>query len=396
MKLFLTLAMLLSFTTTYANSFDEKFLVIKDADGNVTEIKSKKLSAKFSIKPYLVQLKKDLLELQDYMSRHKADMDDEMDAIISDFESETKSTSGMDLKILKTSLNQMPAVDVNDLFERLTKKDVLVKFEEKMNEELAGLSLNMLANLKDGRYFYKRAVTYKAVMWALDYARKQFSEIPVLNTAIYVITQIEKNMRERRTYQQNMLLHYFQYAHDCQYGLTKKEMDLAKSSIYESRISWSDFLTSSQAANSWETWGYYQFVNQLRTGNGTVLMMQDLGVETLNRLDYAFVEIMEEGSKKIINLLDKKHMFSKKPSIAFNYDKPEQVYRTRQILGIAQIGLSFVPVPDGIKGLINDFINSTYEKQRLTEGALVAYFDSIDDVVMSQTIQKQKFNAYDF
>jgi len=58
--------------------------------------------------------------------------------------------------------------------------------------------------------------------------------------------------------------------------------------------------------------------------------------------------------------------------------------------------LSFVPLNDFIKGNVEKFIKSYFEKQRITEGALYGYFESKKDKKGMDEVKAQYLNPFDF
>ncbi|MEX1098853.1 MAG: hypothetical protein WEB87_00420, partial [Bacteriovoracaceae bacterium] len=105
-------------------------------------------------------------------------------------------------------------------------------------------------------------------------------------------------------------------------------------------------------------------------------------------------EVVEEGERVVKNLVDTKHMFSGKAATAYNYAKPNKIKRTRALLNLGEVGLGFLPIPGWIKAQAESFLESFYVQQRLTEGALVGYFESTGDSVMARTIKNQMANPY--
>lgn len=396
-NIFLGVALTLTSVSTFAASadgFHKRFELIRNEQGELVQIKDRTIATKFSVKPYLQQIKKDLLELKAYMNSHKAEFDGEIDSIINEMGTADKA-AGMNLQVVKDAVYTIPSLEVEDLMVAIAQHNMMEVYENRLTQEMVGLSLNTVANLNDSKYFYKRAVTYKAVTFALDYAKKHFSNIPVLNTISHVVVQIEKMIRERRTFHQNMLLHYFENFSETELGMTKEEVDLAWSSIYESRIAWNDFISSNNAAADWKNYGANLFFSGVRMANNKVRNFSTQNIETKLRYNFSFVEVMDQGERKVLNLFDNQHMLSMKPAVAYNYDKPGKVKRTRQILSLAQIALSFVPYAPGLKNLISQFIDSTYEAQKQTEGALLGYFESNGNLEMISVVQGQNLNPYE-
>lgn len=390
-------AMLLTSVNTFAASadgFHKRFELVRNEQGELVQIKDRTIATKFSVKPYLQQIKKDLLELKEYMNSHKAEFDGEIDGIISELGTADKA-AGLNFQVVRDAVYTIPSLEVEDLMKAIQDHNMMEVYENRLTQEMMGLSLNTVANLNDSKYFYKRAVTYKAVTFALDYAKKHFSNIPVLNTISHVVVEIERMVRERRTFHQNMLLHYFENFSEAELGMTKAEVDLAWSSIYESRIQWNDFISSQNAANDWKNYGANIFYSGVRMANNKVRGFTEQNIEAKSRYNYAFVEVLDQGERKVLNLFDNQHMLSMKPAVAYNYDKPGKVKRTRQILSLAQIAMSFVPYAPGLKNMINEFINSTYVAQKQTEGALLGYFESQGNLEMEAVVKGQNLNPYE-
>ncbi len=385
-------------TKLTAEGFHKRFELIRNDQGELLEIRDRTISTKFSLKPFMGQIKEDLINLRDYINAHKGeDIDAEIDAMLADLDSSDMKNSEamMAGQTIKDSVKVIGHLDVEGLMKVIQSRDVLAQYENKLTQEMSALSLNTVANLKDSRYFYKRAVTYKVVTWALEQAKKHFSEIPLLNTVSYVIVKVEKLIRERRTFHQNMLLHYFENFSEKDLGMSKEEVDLAFSSIYESRIAWNNPFESSNAVENWSRYGLNIFYTGVRAANVKVRNMSEMGTEVKSRYNYAFLEVMENGERLVLNLFDNKHMLSGKPAVAYNYAQPNKIKQMRSMLGLAQVGISFIPVGDGIKDLVSQFISSTYEKQAQSEGALVGFFESNGNSVMIENIRAQVRNPYD-
>ena len=113
-----------------------------------------------------------------------------------------------------------------------------------------------------------------------------------------------------------------------------------------------------------------------------------------DRLNYAFSEAEYKGERVIVNLFDKQNMFDSKPAIAFSYDNPMKIKRLRMVLTLAELGLSFVPLPSFVKGIVEDYVKSFYEKQQITEGALLAHFEVNQREEEILVLEKQFINAY--
>jgi hypothetical protein len=88
-------------------------------------------------------------------------------------------------------------------------------------------------------------------------------------------------------------------------------------------------------------------------------------------------------------------MLQSRPAVAFNYDRPTQISRKRIMMTLAQLGLSFVPMSATIKDTAGNFIKSYYEKQKITEGALYGYFESMEESSGMGQVKAQYLNPFD-
>ena len=107
------------------------------------------------------------------------------------------------------------------------------------------------------------------------------------------------------------------------------------------------------------------------------------------RLGYAFSYAEDEAGGKIVNLLSQAHMFSSKPAVAFDFKKPRKVLITRSLVYLAQLGLSFVPLPGLIKSAANAVADSFYVDQGKTEGTLVGFLEDRGENKLAHIIMRQ-------
>lgn len=113
------------------------------------------------------------------------------------------------------------------------------------------------------------------------------------------------------------------------------------------------------------------------------------------RLNYAFQDVNREGEKVAVNLFNTQHMFSRDLSVAYNYNNPGKTVRTRMVVQLAELGLSFVPLPSFIKGLAEDFLQSFYKQQVLIEGALYGHFEINGDQDALRMMKIQILNPFE-
>lgn len=392
-------ALSLSFAATAADmnldGLNKRFVFKRTQDGKLDSVKMKFFSKGFTIAPYLQQIKEDV-KAEIRRMQNKSEYQGELDAFVAYLEEgqpNTKETQE-NIGIVRESLENLPNVNVDASFAAIQTKGVLKKFEFDLRDALKMLDLSIIANPNDARFFYRKNVTYEVVRKALDFAKKKFDNIPLLNLVSFVIVQVHDLVLEQRTFHQNMLLHYMQNFTAEELGLSKKEADTVFSSIYESRIAALNYFESNRAASNWLRYGTDNFFTMLRSCNSKIRLTASTYDNVNGRYNYAFVEVVEEGEKVVKNLVDSKHMFSAKAATAYNYAKPNKIKRTRSLLNLGELGLGFLPIPGWIKAQVEGFLESFYVKQRITEGALVGYFESQGNMVMARKVKNQMANPY--
>ena len=402
LKILLSIIFIYSLQTFGANpssdGFHKRFKFVRNEQGNVVAIADKSLSTNFSVWTYVDALKKELLNEQTAMQNKGTYFSDAKNILFEDgiFKKSTNSSNDNAFKAyMMDSLYGVEKLDINAIFNNSVLKEVISSYEEKLKSLMMNLRLDVVAQIDDPKYFYTRNLSYQAVKFGLDLARKRLSSVPLLNAASDIIVKVEKLVRERRTYHQNMLLYYLDNFTPEELGLTKDEADRAFSSIYESRISTISYWESNRAQAQWLTYGTDYFYNGWRAGSRTLLINQKRYSEIGERLTYAFNEVTLNDKEVIINLFDKQSMIQWTPSIAYDYTRPNFIKRKRQLHRLVQVGMSFITVPAFFKDTINSYIESTYVKQRLTEGSLLAYFEAHNMEEMRTNLASQTMNPFE-
>ena len=382
--------------------FKSRFSLVKDAEGKTVAVRLKKATTKFSIKPFIEQIRQDLLlEQGSFVGLTDTQKEAEVDNMLYDMglDPYAKDNGAEEARKLKQSILNIPNIDVEASFDLVNaQKDFWKEFEAKLQEAFLYIDPTVVANLEDARFFYKRQVTYKVVVWALDQAKKKFSNLPILNIASFVIVRVHDMMMEQRHFHHNMLLHYFETIPETELGMTKEEVDRTVSSIYEYRIDATDVISSNRAARDWLNFGQNTFYAQVRQGNTRMRNWQDpfssLKFTDVKKLDFAFAEVTNAGARQIYHLHLNAHQFSSKPALAYDYSNPKRVKRNRSLLNLGGVALGFIQMPGWLKGNIENFIKSFYVEQVRMEGALVGYFEQSGDEGMMNRIYAQRANFY--
>ena len=380
--------------------FQKRFQLVKNDQGQTVAIRLKALSLRFTLAPFIEQIKNDILSEQRRIKNlgfmgYESEVDARLAAMGMDPYSKD-SEGAEEIRAVKESLMNIPNINVEESFLAIERSGLMAEFEKKIQDALLQLDLALVANLDDSRYFYRRNVVYAVVTWALEQAQKRFSSVPFLNLASFVIVKVHDLLHEQKTFHHNMMLHYFQNVSEAELGMSKSEVDRAVSSIYEYRIATTGLSESNRAAREWDVFGWNKFYVQLRQGNTRArALSQGSRYTDSKRVNFAFQESTSEGSRRIYNLLMNAHLFSSQPAMAYDYARPDKVRRDRALLNLAQVGLGFIPgIPGMLKSLANTFLDSMHKEQRLMDGALVAYFELNQNSVMVDQMYKQTINPY--
>jgi hypothetical protein len=381
--------------------FNERFTLVRNEENRVTVIKLKKAVTKFTIRPFLEQIKADLTKEQDSFNALAAsEKEAQIDNLLFDMGLDLygKSNGSEEARKIREALLNIPNINIEQAFAELNQEDFWAEFQSKLQEAMLFIDPTVLTNLEDSRFFYKKNVTYKVVEWALQQAQKRFANVPVLNIATFVIVRVHEMMLEQRYFHHNMLLHYFETIPESKLGMTKEEVDRAVSSIFEYRIEATNFFESNRAAADWLNYGMDNFYKSVRSGNARMKEwsspLSSMNFQDIKKLNFGFASVTHEGGRKIYHLHHSAHQFSSRPSLAFDYSNPSRVKKNRALLNIAGIAIGFIKLPGWLKGSVETFIKSFYVEQVRMEGALIGYFESTGDTAMINRIYNQRANFY--
>ncbi len=381
------------------SGFNKRFDLVRNENGAVTTIKLKTVIPTFTIRPFLEQLKNELKREQaSGFIGNEAEIDEMLIELGLNPYALTGEEGQEEAQKLKESLLNIGNINVDAEFSKANNKKFWKEFEDRMKEAMTFIDPTVLANLDDARFFYKRQVTHKVIVWAIKEAQKRFSEVPVLNIVTFIITRVHDMMLEQVHFHHNMLLHYFETMDESKLGMTKEEVDRAVSSIYEYRIELAALNESNKAAKNWQSYGMNKFYMDVRSGNTKVRgWTSGLGsrqFSDVKKINFAFASVTEENARKIYHLHCNGHMFTQKPALAYDYARPQHVKRIRSLLTLGGVALGFINIPDWIKSNVHNFISSMYVQQVRMEGGLVGYFESTGDTGMMKNIYAQRANFY--
>jgi hypothetical protein len=398
--------------------FKKRFVLEKNTRGEVVAIHDRSLGMKnFEVQPALDRIVEDAeYHRQKVMalgSKAYAEEIDSLDRLVYEEMKRAVNDPNTDealRKELRSELGTMssndyiaqgfinlPNLNFKELFSRENMKKVWVELKKQVRLYVKQQRIATVARLDNPRYYYTQRGVNNIVKTTLKYAKKIFKNKPFLGVAIYVIKRVDGLIHERRLYHQNMLRYYLERFTPSELGLTKSEADRAMSSIYEAQISLGMVWESNNAVRNWQIYGFNKHYQEVRSCKKRSRKISS-GFERMGRnLGHAFQRAYSfKGSRLIMNLLNKKHRFSRKASVAYNFDHPYRIALFRMFLGLSKVGVNLLPVGERIRGFIESFIDSIYMPQKINEGMLMGYLESHSyDEKMIRTIQLQTVNPYD-
>lgn len=377
--------------------FTKRFDLVRTSDGKLVGIRLKQL-APFRLAPYLSHIKTELLgEQSRFAGRSVVAMELEVDQDLFAVGLNPYDKGGnRAASIIKASLMNIPSIPVEKTFSQLGRAGFLAEFERRLNDDLLAQDIAVLAQLQDPRFFYKRAVTWQAVKWALGQANRHFAEVPVLNLVTYIITEARNLVVQQKRFHHSMLLHYLQQYSPAQLGMTEAEHKTTLSSVYEYRIRAYDIRESDRAASMWPTYGQSKFkLHKSEADRRFRGLSQRFPWGKIVRWNFAFAEVQGKTTKKVYNLLVKESSISSKASLAYDPGSPDSIRQNRARLRLAQLGIGFLPfVPGWLKEAADEFISSYHESQRRWEGALIPFLEERGMANETRVLYRQSVNPY--
>jgi hypothetical protein len=230
----------------------------------------------------------------------------------------------------------------------------------------------------------------------IAYARQTLGNLPILNVAAFVVERAGIMIEQRRTFHQNLMIHYLENFPAEELKLDDQEVQLILSSVYESRIPWNAPWMANYAKQHWADYGKISLSNTRMIGDMCLKKNQVRYERGATRLNFAFETVTERTNKgttrKIVNLYDKQSMFSSRPSDAYFLDQPKKVERQRRLIRLAQLGLRFLALPQFLVQAMESYMQSMYVNQTKTEGAMYGYFESNGNGPGMSSLSNQTLN----
>lgn len=339
-------------------------------------------------------------------TKHEAQVSQVIHELYQDYEIKLAEIQGSEfahssrdarIEQLKLSMESVQSDEVINEFDRVAKSEYWKSFNSKLSGILLKIRPEVLSVPNDQRYFFQRQLISEVAKVIISEAAKRITSVPFLGLLKELFGQIEQIIADQRMFNQNYLLFLLENYKAEIFSLTENEAATIISSIYQSRLGLVQLMQMKKMSEGdWSSYGWNNFYTQKRAANGVLAKMEGLSYDPsgTKRLCSSFAIIMEKEKKKIVNLFDKAHQFSSKPSVAYDFDHPNKVMVTRLLVKLGQFGLEFVPMPGVLKSFANSFADSMYKQQILTEGSLSAYFTIEGHPALSTYFSRQTLNPF--
>jgi hypothetical protein len=401
--------------------FKEKFEVVRNAQGEISFVRSKKAVTTLALGPLLEMILREVKRApvhaqlwSDQALSTKNYLNETVDGSIyaknslqgSSFTAPMLygvNTSGVqEVEELYQGIISLTKNSAAPLLEKVKSSKDWQDFQKKITELFITVRPDVVANPEDPRYFFKREAITTISQTILKQAAQRMESVPFIGTLAFVFNQLGQFIGDQREFHQNYLLYLFENFPSSTFDMTDLEVAHTISSIYESKLGLMQYKKLEEVKRLWDQYGWNNFSATKRNAGSWLQTFENTrlyepGVS--QRLSFAFAKVTlaqgkNAGNKFIINLLNTAHQFSSRPAVAYDLAHPKKVKSIRLLVRLGQLGLTFVPLNSNIKQLINNFATSTYRPHVMVEGALVAYLEVNGEQDLAAYISSQALNPY--
>ncbi|MDH4467360.1 MAG: hypothetical protein QE271_04815 [Bacteriovoracaceae bacterium] len=400
------------------DGFAKRFTIDRNPQGVLVAVRSKQIITTFSLIPFLKLLLDHIAQIphaqkSGQTNAYQVMVNETIDQLYAaqvedeDYSSSSKffgdnpeqPTKEERIEQLKKSLDNLPKMEMRPLIDQLAKDPDLKEFEAKLPDILSKLRPDILAKPDEPKFYFNKMLIEKLVSFILTQAVNRLPSVPYLGLLQGILGDVQNILSEQRTYQQNILIAYLINFKSKDLGMTDDEVNKVLSSIYVSHLGLEAFNQFRNIEARWMGYGWNEYYTVARTTDNRLNNAIRIGEldESSKRIDMAFAVVSSKAGsdKRILNMVNNVHMFSSKPALAYDYQKPNRVKMFRLYLRLGQIGLDFIPIPPFIKNLVNQFADSFYRPQRLMEGSMIGYLEIFkNDEVLKQNLLGQSLHPY--
>lgn len=397
--------------------FAKRFLVERNKAGQITAVRAKKFVTQVGIGPFIGVLVEALAQLPKVIKQGPTSpgvvdpgilqFEEKLDELFSDSlgigaqmgpgqKLVAGTTYPEELKTIKQGLHYLAQTEGAKEQSQAAAKQAMEDPELKLAAiELGKIAIDLrpdvLAKPADPTHYFRQYVVDQAFQQILNLVIKKLPSIPYLGVIRSVLQDLSSVFEDQRTYQQYLLMNYLTLLKPEELGLSPLEVGQVLSSVYADQLKLQAAVQLRQLKEQWDSYGLRRYEQQLMATNNEIRLGKEAtayleGSRMLNWIyGEVFMDVKAKGTsfwssstgkaktRRIYNFGARAYMFSKQPSLVWDELHPQKVKITRLLIKLGQMGIDALPIPGIIKSAANQFAQSTYQQQRLMEGALVGY-----------------------
>lgn len=250
----------------------------------------------------------------------------------------------------------------------------------------------VVANLDNPTYFYKKAFIKFLKDKLVDLAKGYFNSTIFLKPVTFIGDDYSSYIARKKLYHQNILAYYLETVPAEELGLTEVEAHKALSSIIDSRLSFGlgGWWESRKVKNDFEGYGYSQLQENDKDAEKRWTKYSKEFDSRVEKISHNFSVASYSESPLVINLGNKKEKFDDHPSLAFDDQCPDFLYKNRRRFELIRVAIGMAPIP--YSGKLFTLVKSKYESQALNEAYYYAYLESTNQSDKKEYILKQSMN----
>lgn len=377
--------------------FNERFVLVKNSQGDVTKIKDTSLTYRRHLKEELWSsydmLMNRLNEYKDVPNPTDESLEEDF-AQISDLTEDQVDYQEKLTKIMARLQKAWGPGESKSLL--LEKKEqinpILDKLENDIEQLVSLPEWQVVSSLNQPGYFYKRKVFRTIIRNAASQIKLILPIGPAVYWAIYYVKMYERYLHETKREHQNMLLYYLTNYSGETLGLTELEHKKALSSIFESNIAFYDIFELFRARRTWKNYGLSKLIKIKEKVEKRKEKYEDHFSGSMTDLTTFHSQTTKDDGKVLVDFYTKKSLLSGKYSLSYYYNKPKLVLAKRIYLTMLRFVYDFLPLPTGVGFILDQLTASEMNSQIRREGSLIAHFEDHGDKEMVKKLFIQAVN----
>ncbi len=367
-------------TATITETFYQHIDVIRDSNGNIDMLKIKSQNP-IDFHQFTNQFFSAAIRFQ---TQQKS------------FQSLTPPTFAADLglspaeqsEIEKQAELAMRNTDFRAIYQSAQFQNVINAFDAKLKGSV--FEFATIASLHDSSFFYRAQWRADLIKWAADIA----GNFPGVGVASYLFEKAIDDLLDRRSYYQNMTLHFLQEAGPSSLGIGEDEAALIRSSLYEANLDWYNFGSHHDAQKDWVGFGQKAYQEDLKTCQDRLAGHRNRYTSVGTPVDFAFYPVTRKGHDYMINVRDRSSKINGSPSLAYVPADPHLLRNQRLGYELFLFGLNLAPIAMPVQMAASWAIKASFIPQIHSEGALFAHYETEGNGQAARTLVEQTVNLF--